>query len=169
MWSIIKNINNRNKEKYTNRRFKLSDGSITNDKKFISNKFNDFINVGPTLANRIERQDKNPEQFMKAKVTYSLYLEPVTEQEIHQLVSSLKKSSPGYDNLSASILQLGLPEICPVLTYICNLSLMEGIFPDELKLANVIPLNKCGDYELFNNYRPVSILCTLSKVFEKIM
>ena len=170
MWSIIKNIINRNKEKYTNRRFKLSDGSITNDKKLISNKFNDFfINVGPTLANRIERQNKNPEQFMKAKVTYSLYLEPVTEQEIHQLVSSLKKSSPGYDNLSASILQLGLPEICPVLTYICNLSLMEGIFPDELKLANVIPLYKCGDYELFNNYRPVSILCTLSKVFEKIM
>ena len=46
---------------------------------------------------------------------------------------------------------------------------MDGIFPDELKLANVIPLFKCGDYELFNNYRPVSILCTLSKVFEKVM
>ena len=46
---------------------------------------------------------------------------------------------------------------------------MEGFFPDELKLANVIPLFKCGDYELFNNYRPVSVLCTLSKVFGKIM
>ena len=92
MWSIVKNIINRNKEKYINRRFKLSDGSITNDKKLIDNKFNDFfINVGPNLANRIERQNKNPEQFMKAKVTHSLYLEPVTEQEIHQLVSSLKK------------------------------------------------------------------------------
>ena len=38
-----------------------------------------------------------------------------------------------------------------------------------MKLANVIPLFKSGDHELFNNYRPVSILCTLSKVFEKIM
>ena len=170
MWSIIKNIINRNKRKYTNRRFKLSDGSITNDKQLISDKFNDFfINVGPNLAKRIEKQNKNPEQFMKAKVTFSLYLEPVTEQEIYKIVSSLKNSSPGYDNLSPSILRLSLPLICPLLTHICNLSLSEGIFPDELKLANVIPIFKSGDHETFNNYRPVSILCTISKVFEKIM
>ena len=91
MWSIIKNIINHNKRKYTNRRFKLSDGSITNDKQLISDKFNDFfINVGPNLAKRIEKQHENPEPFMKAKVTFSLYLEPVTEQEIYKIVSSLK-------------------------------------------------------------------------------
>ena len=84
-------------------------------------------------------------------------------------MSSLKNSSPGYDNLSPSILQLSLPLLCPLLTHICNLSLSEGIFPDELKLANVIPIFKSGDHEIFNNYRPVSILCTISKVFEKIM
>ena len=136
----------------------------------ISDKFNDlFINVGPNLAKCIEKQNRNLEQFMKAKVTFSLYLEPATEKEIYKLVSSLKKSSPGYDNLSATILQLSLPQICPLLTHICNLSLLEGIFPQEMKLENVIPLSKSGDHELFNSYRPVSILCTLSKVFEKIM
>ena len=89
MWSIIKNIINRKKRKYINRKFKLSDGSITKDKQLISDKFNDFfINVGPNLAKRIEKQNKNPEQFMKAKITFSLYLEPVTEQEIHKIVSS---------------------------------------------------------------------------------
>ena len=149
MWSIIKNIINRNKRKYINSRFKLSDGSITNDKQLMSDKFNDFfINVGPNLAKRIEKQNKNPEQFMKAKVTFSLYLEPVTEQEIYKIVSSLKNSSPGYDNLSPSILQLSLSLICPLLTHICNLSLSEGIFPDEFKLANVIPIFKSGDHEL---------------------
>ena len=55
------------------------------------------------------------------------------------------------------------------LTYISNLSLQEGVFPDELKIANVIPLFKSDDPELFNNYRPVSLLCTVSKVFERIM
>ena len=170
MWSIIKNIINRNKRKYINSRFKLGDGSITNDRQLISDKFNDFfINVRPNLAKRIEKQNTNPEQFMKAKVTFSLYLEPVTEQEIYKIVSSLKNSSPGYNNLSPSILQLSLPLICPLLTHICNLSLSEGIFPDELKLANVIPIFKSGDHETFNNYRPVSISCTISKVFEKIM
>ena len=143
MWSIIKNIIKCNKRKYINRRLELSDGSITNDKQLISDKFNDFfIIAGPNLAKRIEKQNKNPEQFMKAKVIFSLYLEPVTEQEIHKMVSSLNNSSLGYDNLSPSILQLGLPLICPLLTHICNLSLSEGIFPDELKLTNVIPIFK---------------------------
>ena len=62
-----------------------------------------------------------------------------------------------------------MPVICTPLTYICNLSLQEGVFPDELKIANVIPLFKNDDPELFNNYRPVSLLCTVSKLFEKIM
>ena len=53
--------------------------------------------------------------------------------------------------------------------YICNLSLTEGIFPDQLKLANVIPLYKSDDPMLFNHYRPVSLLCVLSKIFEKVM
>ena len=48
-------------------------------------------------------------------------------------------------------------------------SLSEGVFPSELKLANVIPLYKSDDAFVFNNYRPVSLLCVISKVFERIM
>ena len=103
------------------------------------------------------------------KAVYSLYLEPVTESEMRGLVNSLKSSAPGYDNIRSSILKLSLPVICTPLTYICNLSLQEGVFPDELKIANVIPLFKNDDPELFNDYRPVSLLCTVSKLFEKIM
>ena len=55
------------------------------------------------------------------------------------------------------------------LTYICNLSLQEGVFPDELKFANVIPLYESDDVMVFNHYRPVSLVCVLSKVFDKIM
>ena len=43
------------------------------------------------------------------------------------------------------------------------------MFPDELKLANVLPLYKNDDSYVFNNYRPVSLLNVLSKVFEKVM
>ena len=100
---------------------------------------------------------------------YSLYLEPVAENEIIRLVQSLKEAAAGYDGLSSSILKLSLSHISRPLTYICNLSLVEGVFPDEMKITNVIPLFKCDDQEMFNNYRPVSLLCSLSKVFEKIM
>ena len=42
-------------------------------------------------------------------------------------------------------------------------------FPEHLKIANAIPLYKSDDSMFFNNYRPVSVLCVLSKIFEKIM
>ena len=104
----------------------------------------------------------------KRRRFFSLYLEPVTEAEIRRLIMSLKSSAPGYD-IRSSILNMSLPFICTPLTYISNLSLQEGVFPGELKIANVIPLFKSDDPELFNNYRPVSLLCTVSKVFERIM
>ena len=55
------------------------------------------------------------------------------------------------------------------LTHVTNLSLSQGIFPDELKKAKVIPLYKANDPMLFNNYRPISLLPLFSKVLERIM
>ena len=51
------------------------------------------------------------------------------------------------------------------LTYIINLSLMEGVFPSELKVAKVIPVFKGGDSSILSNYRPISVLTFFSKIF----
>ena len=55
------------------------------------------------------------------------------------------------------------------LTYLINKSFTEGIFPEELKLARVVPILKAGDPSQIANYRPISVLTLFSKVFEKIM
>ena len=128
-----------------------------------------FINVGPSLSKKIPVQNCSPDKYIKKKTIFSLFLEPVTEAEIRRLIMSLESSAPGYDNIRSSILKMSLPFIYTPLTCISNLSLQEGVFPDELKIAKVIPLLKNDDPELFNNYRPVSLLCTVSKVFERIM
>ena len=99
----------------------------------------------------------------------SMFIEPVTDDEIHKIVISLNKSAPGYDGVNAQVLELCILDIRQLLCYLCNRSLIEGIFPCEMKIANVLPLYKSGDPMLFNNYRPVSLLCILSKVFEKVM
>ena len=170
MWNIIKDVIYRNNKKKLQSKFKLSDGTMTTDLKLVTEKFNDFfVNVGPTLARKIPEQDRNPEDFMQARAVFSLYLEPVTETEVTNLINSLKSSAPGFDSISSSILKLVLPSICSPLTHICNLSLQEGTVPDEMKKAYVLPLFKSGDPEILNNYRPVSVLCSLSKVFEKVM
>ena len=45
---------------------------------------------------------------------------------------------------------------------------MTGIFPDDLKIAKVVPLHKKNDVNIMNNYRPVSLLPAISKIFEKV-
>ena len=109
-----------------------------------------------------------PTEYIKNKAVYSLYLEPVSESEI-KLISSLKSNTPGYDMIGSAVLKWCVDFISEPLSHVCNMSLQEGIFPGELKIANVIPLYKCDDPKLFNNYRPVSVLPSVSKVFERIM
>ena len=50
-----------------------------------------------------------------------------------------------------------------------NISLNRGIFPNEMKLATVIPIFKSGKKEYCNNYQPISLLPVLSKFLEKIV
>ena len=59
--------------------------------------------------------------------------------------------------------------IAPPLALIINQSLLTGIFPTSLKLAKVIPLFKKGDEKVFGNYRPISLLPSVSKVIEKVV
>ena len=169
-WAILKGIIDLNKRKRVQDKFKLHDDTLTENKLTISESFNKFfVNIGPNLAKGMSNQTTTPESFMGEKVSNTIFLEPVTSYEIQNLVMSLKNGAPGYDEIKSDILKLSLQHIGEPLAHMCNMSLIQGIFPQELKLANVLPLYKSGDPQLFNNYRPVSLLPTLSKVLEKVM
>ena len=169
-WDIIKHVINRNKRKSAQEKFKLSNGEITCDKYVVCNKFNNFfVNIGPQLAANIENQNKIPESYLKNRQLNTIVLAPVTPEEVFKLVKSLKDSAPGYDEIKMKPMQSVISEILSPLTYVLNLSISNGIFTDILKIANVIPLYKKDDPMIFSNYRPVSLLCTLSKILEKAM
>ena len=118
---------------------------------------------------KIPKQNLNPLQYMGHPVPHTIFLSPVTHAEINQIIMRLKNGAAGFDEITAVTLQLVSLHIIEPLMYICNLSLNQGIFPSEMKLANVIPLYKANNPDVFNNYRPVSLLCTLSKVLERVM
>ena len=140
------------------------------DNEIISNKFDDFfINIGPTLAKSIPRINKSPLSYLGIRLTETIYLASVNEKEIGQLIKSSKDTAAGFDDLNSMCLKISSQFLVKPLTHICNLSLSQSIFPEQLKIANVIPLYKSDDSMLFNNYRPVSVLCVLSNIFEKIM
>ena len=92
------------------------------------------------------------------------------EHEILKIVKALKtKNSSGYDGISTKLLKQIIPNIVSPLEYIFNLSLSTGCCPDLLKIAKVIPIYKKEDPSQVNNYRPISLLPSISKILEKIV
>ena len=117
------------------------------------------------MAKSIPKVNESPLSYIGNRLIESIYLEPVTENEINTLIKSLKDTATGFDNMNSMSLKISSETLIKPLTHICKFSLTQGIFPSQLKIANVIPLFKSDDPMLFNNYRPVSVLCVLSKVF----
>ena len=140
--------------------------NIITNKSIISEKFNDFfVNIGPNLASKIPEQSISPEDYLGQKIQNSIIMSPVDSKEFDDIISSLKKCAPGYDEIDKDTLLLSFPHVKTIVLHLVNISLSQGIFPDELKIANVIPLFKADDSMRFNNYRPVSFLSIFSKIF----
>lgn len=99
----------------------------------------------------------------------SMLIIPVVDEEVTSIIKNLKNGSPGWDNISAAIFKHTFQYILSPLTHIFNKSLVHGVFPNEMKIARVIPLIKSGDPSLFSNYRPVSVLPLMSKILKRLM
>ena len=99
-----------------------------------------------------------------------MFLTPCTEKEIKTVITKLPpKKSSGYDDISHVILKEIGDAISAPLTVIFNKSLETGVFPSDMKIADISPLFKNGSQYLPNNYQPISLLPTISKLLEKIM
>ena len=91
----------------------------------------------------------------------------VTSNEIYKLLMNMNtKKSTGYDNIPAKLLKIGAAPLAGILSHLLNMSIEQCLFPDELKFSDVAALYKKAKRMCKENYRPVSILTSLSKVFE---
>ena len=99
-----------------------------------------------------------------------MFLLPTTQEEVCATIDSLpSKSSSGCDEVSNILLKQLKPSLTYPLTLIFNQSLDTGVFPQSMKIAEVIPLYKNKETDQLVNYRPISLLLTMSKVLEKIV
>ena len=99
-----------------------------------------------------------------------MFLYQVTELEVEQIINKLdNKSSSGDDNINNILVKLSVSATVPYLTLLINKSFSQGVFPDKLKRAKVIPMHKSGSRVDENNYRPISLLIVWSKIFERAM
>ena len=97
-------------------------------------------------------------------------MHPTLQKEVEQLISNLpNKTSHGHDMISNTLLKSLCKSISLPLSWIFNQSIIQGIFPEQMKLAEVIPLYKGKSTDQLVNYRPISLLLTISKLLEKII
>ena len=131
-----------------------------------------FATVGDKFVLRIASHVKNVEEYIKKihETTNSMYFQPTDKTEIMTIIAKLpNKANSGYDNISNKLLKLLKDEISEPLCELFNSSLEQGIFPSNMKLSDVIPLHKGKSRDAPENYRPISLLVTISKVLEKLV
>ena len=173
LWHTINNINNGNNDKSCTIDYIKKDNIIISDGSKITKEFGHyFATIGKKVSMKGGNSKKHINDYLyKIPINpKSVFLTPCTNTEINNLISQLpNKNSCGHDEITNVLLKKLGPYILEPLSLIFNMSLETGKYPDSMKLADVIPLFKGGNQHLLNNYRPISLLPTISKLLEKIM
>lgn len=170
-WDLINNVIKSNSYSKFPDSFKINDENITDTGK-IANEFNNFfVNIGKDLASKIPPSAAHFTDFLQNDYAKDQFkFNSVSISDIVKVITQLpNKTSYGYDGLSIKLIKKIKNAISEPMMALFNQSIHSGVFPDSLKIAKVIPVYKKGDKRLLDNYRPISILPALSKIFERIM
>ena len=139
----------------------------------ISNAMNSFFcSAGKDLAEKID-QVPNPllsGDYEINKNRAEFHFQTIKVQQIRDAFAKVKTAkSFGVDNISSYFLKLALPFIENSLALLFNTSIETSQFPDSWKVARVTPIYKDGDRTEKSNYRPISVLPVISRLFEKLV
>lgn len=140
----------------------------------ICNEFNNyFCTIGDSLVSKLPSTDGCRANFLgycNPSLLSSMVCDSVDQHELLALIATLDNSkSPGHDNIGARLIKEVKHYIVEPLLHIINLSFSNGVFPDRLKIAKVVPIYKKEDRSLMSNYRPISLLSVFSKLIERLM
>ena len=169
-WKLINELSSRKVHEATNvKNIKQDDTEITNSYE-IANAFNTyFTTIGESLANELPHSDIDPISYLNP-VNSSFSLEQLNvETVIESLKAVNSNKATGPDNIPGRVLKIAAEFLSSSLTAIFNRSLSMGIYPDDWKMARVLPIFKSGEKSDLGNYRPISIISTIAKVFGRLV
>ena len=145
--------------------------SVTNPTELqLAEEFNHhFATIGTNLASEIPESASTSYHNYLTGTNKRFEFHPTTPNHVLSLLNTLDKSkAAGLGDISARLIRECADLICSPLCVIFNQSLRLGIFPDDWKNARVTPLFKKGEQNDLNNYRPISVISVVAKVFERI-
>jgi hypothetical protein len=133
-----------------------------------------FGNIGKKLAEDISQNvttDSSRYNYNERnKHPNSFVLLDTDPAEVNEVIISLKSNSaPGWDNVPSCFIKLAKNALIPIICHLANLCFRQGIFPSALKKSIITPVHKGGNEEILGNYRPISVLPSISKILEKLL
>jgi endonuclease/exonuclease/phosphatase family metal-dependent hydrolase len=149
---------------------KVSDGgTVIEDVDAIADLFNEhYVSIADRLAQVIPAVNQDPVKFVKRNDQTFVYF-PTDQQEVMHVINSFKSKNSNLDSIPSFMYKHVADIISPIIAELINSSINLGTFPDVLKISRVIPIYKSGVRDKVINYRPISILDFLEKVFERII
>ena len=131
---------------------------------------NNFTHICSTLADKIPAAP-HFYNYLNNPLETKFFFQTITENKILNIINKkLKnKTSYGYDSISNIMLKRAHDPLIRPLTLLINHTLSTGIFPNALKISRIKPLFKQGKFFLFTNYRPITLLPSMSKIYEYVV
>ena len=173
LWKMINKLTNKTNDKTNIIEYLRIGNQDYYEHKIIAKEFaKHFSNVGKQYAEYIPSPRKDIRHYLSQipENPKSIFMNPVGPVEIERIIDKLpNKNSSGHDNLSNILLKQIKESITYPLAVIINHSIAEGEFPQGMKAADVSPLYKSRERYMVNNYRPISLLITMSKILEKVI
>ena len=148
----------------------LINGETSSDPVLIANTFNNFFSsISSELRDSLPPvNNSNPFNILPS-CRNSIFLIRSTASEVASVINSFENKKCNTGDIPFKILKSVSPLISDHLSALFNLMIEDGCYPDCLKIANITPVFKSGNNQLCNNYRPISVLKNLNKVFEKLL
>ena len=168
IWKTINQLKNNYKKTYLS--YITMNNQVIRNPSDMAEAFNKyFVDIAPNLDNNIPPTYINPLDFLRGDYPTSMSVPPVLPQDVVRVISSLKNKKSNTKEVSVSLLKANKEQIAVPLSILFNQSVEKDTFPQSLKHATVIPIYKKGPKDDIANYRPISLLSTYSKIFEKLM
>lgn len=171
LWNTIKKI--ANISKVTSPPVELLNSS-PNPKESCNKICKYFANIGKNLATAVMTtyapSSSSAHVKIPTKSLNSFVMLKVDEAEVEGALMSLRSDcAVGWDGITSKLLKACRHKLAPLITHVFNCSFATAIVPDAFKIAIIHPIYKNGDRDCVNNYRPISVLPAISKIFEKIL
>ena len=171
-WQIVNEIRCKSSKLTFPDQIQVEDNHVVKERRSICRYFNQYFtsiadNLNHKKYDNYSGTLPNFRDFLKSPVQNTIFLQPIVFSEISDIIRQLNSNKSS--DFSPRILKLFNYQFSIILTKLFNDCLLNAVFPDELKVAKVLPLFKSGDRNAISNYRPISILPIFSKIFEKLI